>query len=163
MWETWVQSMDQEDSLEKGKATEEFGRLQSMGSQRVRHDWATHRPYNLGWPSVGREKISQDGMFRLSHPTSCKYWLCNSWDHYSTANVPHKVLAWSQDILRGPDIWPPPKSSCILPLHQGCVHWVSNERREYTVSVVTAAVSVRKEAVLWLLCQPGENKCIWSS
>ena len=48
--ETWVQSLDQEDPPEKGMAThssilarkivwtEEPGRLQSMGSQRVRHD-----------------------------------------------------------------------------------------------------------------------------
>ena len=45
MWETWVQSLGQEDPLEKGMAThsstlawripwtEEPGRLQSMGSQ----------------------------------------------------------------------------------------------------------------------------------
>ena len=50
MQETWVQSLDQEDPLEKGTAlhfstlawripwTEESGELQSMGSQRVRHD-----------------------------------------------------------------------------------------------------------------------------
>ena len=50
MKETWVQSLDQEDPLEKGMAThpsilawripwtEEPGRLQSMGSQRVGHD-----------------------------------------------------------------------------------------------------------------------------
>ena len=50
MWETWVQSLGQEDPLEKGMAThssilawktpwtEEPGRLQSMGSQRARHD-----------------------------------------------------------------------------------------------------------------------------
>ena len=50
MWETQVQSMGQEDSLEKEMAThsstiawkipwtEEPGRLQSVGSQRVRHD-----------------------------------------------------------------------------------------------------------------------------
>ena len=50
MWETWVQSLGQEDPLEKEMAihsstiawkiprTEESGRLQSMGSQRVRHD-----------------------------------------------------------------------------------------------------------------------------
>ena len=52
MWETWVQSLGQENPLEKERAThsstvawripwmEELG-LQSMGSQRVRHDWAT--------------------------------------------------------------------------------------------------------------------------
>ena len=50
MWETWVQSLGQEDPLEKGMAphssilawripwTEESGRLQSMGSQKVGHD-----------------------------------------------------------------------------------------------------------------------------
>ena len=53
MQETWVPSLAQEDALEKGIAThssiidweipwtEEPGGLQSMGSQRVRHDWAT--------------------------------------------------------------------------------------------------------------------------
>ena len=53
MQETWVQSLGWEDPLEKGKAThssilawripwtEEPGRLQSTGSQRVGHDRAT--------------------------------------------------------------------------------------------------------------------------
>ena len=53
MWETWVWSLGQEDPLEKEMAThsstiackiplmEEPGRLQSMGSQRLRHNWAT--------------------------------------------------------------------------------------------------------------------------
>ena len=50
MWETWVRSMGQEDSLGKEMAThfstlawkipwrEDPGGLQSMGLQRVRHD-----------------------------------------------------------------------------------------------------------------------------
>ena len=53
MWETWVWSLGREDPLEKEMAihsstiawripwTEERGRLQSMGLQRVGHDWAT--------------------------------------------------------------------------------------------------------------------------
>ena len=53
MWETRVQSLGQEDPLEKEMAnhssilawkipwTEEPGRLQCMGSQRVGHNWAT--------------------------------------------------------------------------------------------------------------------------
>ena len=53
MWETWVQSLGWEDPLEKEMAahssilawripwTEEPGGLQSMGSQRVGHDWVT--------------------------------------------------------------------------------------------------------------------------
>ena len=50
VWEAWVQSLGQEDLLKKGMAihssilawripwTEEPGRQQPMGSQRVRHD-----------------------------------------------------------------------------------------------------------------------------
>ena len=53
-WETWVWSLGWVDPLEKGMAshsrtlawripwTEEPGGLQSMGSQRVRHHWATN-------------------------------------------------------------------------------------------------------------------------
>ena len=52
--ETWVQSLSREDTLEKGLAThsgilawripwtEEPGGLQSMGSQRVRHNWVAN-------------------------------------------------------------------------------------------------------------------------
>ena len=52
-WGKWVQSLGWQDPLEKGLAThssilawrvtwiEESGELQSMGSQRVGHDWAT--------------------------------------------------------------------------------------------------------------------------
>ena len=52
--ETWVQSLGQEDPLEKGMSThssilawripwtEELGRLQSMGSQRAGHDCVTN-------------------------------------------------------------------------------------------------------------------------
>ena len=53
VWETWVWSLGYTDTLEKGTAThssiltwriphtEEPGRLQSMGLQKVRHDWMT--------------------------------------------------------------------------------------------------------------------------
>ena len=57
--ETWVQSLGLEHPLEKGMAThssilaweipwtEEPGGLQSIGSQRVRHDWATEHTHWL--------------------------------------------------------------------------------------------------------------------
>ena len=57
--ETWVWSLGQEDPLEKRMATwysilawripwtEEPGRLQSMGSQRAGHDWATNTYFYL--------------------------------------------------------------------------------------------------------------------
>ena len=58
IWETWVWSLGWEDPLEEGMAThsstldwkipltEEPGRLQSMGSQRVEHDWGTSLSFN---------------------------------------------------------------------------------------------------------------------
>ena len=54
MQEMWVQSLDREDPLEKEMAahssilawkipwTEESGRLQSMGLERIRHNLVTH-------------------------------------------------------------------------------------------------------------------------
>ena len=59
-WETRIWFLDQEDSLEKGMAThssilawrtpwsEDPGRLQSMRSQRVGHDWATELKWTKG-------------------------------------------------------------------------------------------------------------------
>ena len=70
MRETRVRSLGQEDLLEKEMAihsstiawkipwTEEFGRLQSMGSQRVRHDWATSLTQTLNnWGRHWGKKI----------------------------------------------------------------------------------------------------------
>ena len=63
MWETWVQSLGWEVPLEKEMAThssilawkipwmEEPGRLQSMGSQRVRHNWVTSLYPTITWPA----------------------------------------------------------------------------------------------------------------
>ena len=60
MWETWVQSLGWEASLEEGMAThssilawripvtQELGGLQSMESQRVGHDWATKQENKKG-------------------------------------------------------------------------------------------------------------------
>ena len=60
--EKWIQSLDWKDPLEKEMAThssifvweipqmEEPGRLQSMGSQRVRYDLMTKQQMLLMWP-----------------------------------------------------------------------------------------------------------------
>ena len=62
MWETWVRSLGREDPLEKEMAThssilawripwmEEPGGLQSMGLQRVGHDWATSLHFKASLP-----------------------------------------------------------------------------------------------------------------
>ena len=49
MWETWVRSLGWEDPLKKGLATHSSilawripWTVWSMGSQRVRHNWATN-------------------------------------------------------------------------------------------------------------------------
>ena len=64
MSDTWVRSLGGEESLDKGMAThssflawgipwtEEPGRLQSIGSQRVRHDWATNTLKRRGTEEV---------------------------------------------------------------------------------------------------------------
>ena len=68
--ETWVQSLDLEDPLEKGMAThssirawripwaENPGRLRSMGSQRIGHAWATNtHPHSYTYYNCsGREQ-----------------------------------------------------------------------------------------------------------
>ena len=64
MWEIQVQTLGGEDPLEKGMEThsctpawripwtEELGRLQSMGSQRARHDSATENNLALTSASI---------------------------------------------------------------------------------------------------------------
>ena len=59
MWETWVQTLGEEDPLEKGMAThssilawsipwtEELGRLQSMELQRIGHKWVTNTTLSI--------------------------------------------------------------------------------------------------------------------
>ena len=66
MWETQVRSLGQEDPLEKEMATysstlawkipwtEEPGRLQSMGSKRVGHDWATSLSFLHPYMTTGK-------------------------------------------------------------------------------------------------------------
>ena len=36
----------------------------------------------VAMPSIEKEQTSRDGMVRLSCPTSCKQWSCNSWGQY---------------------------------------------------------------------------------
>ena len=97
--ETWVQSLGQEDPLEKGMATqssilawripwtEEPGGLQSTGSQRVGHDWATNTLYTgkkIFFPKRANIKslfaLYQLYLFKYCHKYCHKYslnkWVC---------------------------------------------------------------------------------------
>ena len=69
MQELQLQSLGPEDPLEKEMAihssvlaweiplTEETSGLQSMGSQRVRHDWETSHSYNNKWASLVAQRL----------------------------------------------------------------------------------------------------------
>ena len=85
MWETQVESLVWEDPLEKGMAThssilnwrilwtEEPGRLQSMGSQNVGHDWATN---SLTW-------LREWPMFNDKRGQNCSKYMKEIEDHLS--------------------------------------------------------------------------------
>ena len=82
MQETWVQSLGWEDLLEKEMAThssvlawkipwtEEPGRLQSMGSQKVRHDLATslHSFHSLHSLSLEKEMATHSSILAKRIP-----------------------------------------------------------------------------------------------
>ena len=68
MLETWVQPLGREDPLEKGMTThssilawipwtEDPGTLQSVGSQRVEHDWATN-PFIFIYNDISVGKVT---------------------------------------------------------------------------------------------------------
>ena len=85
MQETWVRSLDQEDLPEKGTALhsstlawrtpwiEEPGGLRSMGSRKVRHDWATFISSILGCLAA---HISKQG---IAGSLGSVFWKCSLW------------------------------------------------------------------------------------
>ena len=76
---TWVQPLSQENPLEKKMAThsnilawripqtEEPGRLQSMGSQRIEHNWATNTHSNQTHLPAGIQMAETLSYFPLSN------------------------------------------------------------------------------------------------
>ena len=99
MRETRVQSLGWEDLLEKAMAphsstlawkiprTKEPGRLQSMGSQRVRHDWVTSLSLSM---SIS-EEIS------LPWSPTCKDWGCDDFQCFGKER--------SSEHFQGPQLW----------------------------------------------------------
>ena len=99
---TWVRSLGWEDPLEKEMTihsstiaweipwTEEPGRLQSMGSQRVGHDWATSR-------SRSRSSIFQDSSEKGERLGSCSPCGAHRWGAKDvTACIYHSF--WHQEL-----------------------------------------------------------------
>ena len=158
MWETWVRYLGQEDPLEKEMAihssflawgipwTEEPGGLQSIGLQRIGHDWAT----NTNWQSW--KSFHTRAFKHRSHKGPCtesKEWKRLSRTVHSSVQslvhccptdcstpgfpVHHQLPEFSQThVLRVGDAIQPshPLSSPTPPAfnlsqHQGLFQWVS--------------------------------------
>ena len=134
---TQIESLGQEDPLEKKTAThssilawriprtEESGGLQSMGLQRVGHDWAA-KTDKIYFSSV-----------RSVQSLSC-VWLCDPMDN-STLGFPvlHQLLELTQthvhwvsdDIQPSHPLSSPSPLAFILSQHQGLFKWVSSSHQ----------------------------------
>ena len=102
-----------------------------------------------------------------SCPTFCKQGLCTSWDH----------LALHMHIMRLSLghwlLWTMSFTMRALAAAASGLHWsgimvmlyeiILWPHYGYVVAAALTAVSARRKAVWWLLCQPGENKCVCSS
>ena len=112
MQETGVWFLGREDPLEKEMAihsstiawkiprTEEPGRPQSMGSQRVRHDWVTSLSLSF-WVHLGWKFVV---VFILLHMTLFHYFLWLSSIPLEKVTAPHSsTLAWKIPRMEEPD------------------------------------------------------------
>ena len=134
MQETWVWSLGQEDPLEKEMAThssilarritwmEEPGGLQSTGSQRVRHNWAT--------------LLSLSYFIKLSSVTQLCLTLCNPNDcSMPSFPVHHQLRELAQTHRVGDAIQPfhplssPSPPAFNLSQHQGFFQWISSSHQ----------------------------------
>ena len=105
MQETWVQSLGREDPLEKEMAThssilawripwmEEPGGLQSTGSQRVGHDWATSLHFLLKRNGKSLEITRDVCLWRI---TGC--YVKNGWKGARISSGLIKDAKWSQEV-----------------------------------------------------------------
>ena len=98
MWETWVWSLSREDPLEKEMTihsstiawkipwTEELGRLQSMGSQRVGHDWVV-------CCSISSSNCCFLTCIQVFRETSKVGWYFHLLKNFPVCCYPHKVFS----------------------------------------------------------------------
>ena len=105
MQETWVQSLGQEDPLEKGMAahssilaqsipwTEVPGRLQSMGSQRVRHGGGTNT-FTFTFSSTRQTALLTGtlGLPLCLHPLPCNFAV---FSHYKWGSLSQSLTLCS--------------------------------------------------------------------
>ena len=120
MWETWVWSLGREDPLEKEMATpsstlawkipwtEKPGRLQSMGSQRVGHDWTTELNWTelnghtwSGFPYFLQFK-SEFGNKEFMIWATVSSWSCFCWLYRASPSLVTKNII---NLISGSTIW----------------------------------------------------------
>ena len=133
MRKTWIWSLGQEDPLDKGMAThssilswripwtEKPGGLQSMGSQRVRHDWVTNTciPNTLNAPLIHFcipgflfHLVAHNLLLSLFRCSTCPRFV--QWEHFWTGI--QALLKWPHEFT--PTSWIPVQ-------HHGVDFWVS--------------------------------------
>ena len=150
--ETWVQSLGWEDPLEKEMATysstlawripwvEEPGRLQSMGSQRVRHDWVTSLYFTLEKNEIRikhTQKLTQSRVKlrrRQWHPTPVlllekSYGLrslvgCNPWGRWESDTAEQLHFHFSLSCI-GEGNGNPLQCSCLENPRDGGAWWAA--------------------------------------
>ena len=112
----------------------ELGGLPSMGSHRIEHDWSDL----AAAAATCRERTTVDKIACSDAltPRSVNNGYVTAEIIYSTAHVHHRVLAWSLTTLCCVPVWASPEEMVASLLCRGCIHWVSDERREPRVSIM---------------------------
>ena len=131
MQDTWVQSLGQEDPLEKGKAThssilawriqwtEELSRLQFMESQGVQHDWLTHK----GQKVIAVQLLSCVWLFGT--PWTAAHQGLLTLHHLPEPTQTH--VHWVSDAIQpSHPLSFPSLPAFHLSQHQGLFQWVSS-------------------------------------
>ena len=148
MQETWVWSLGWEDPLEKEMAThsnvlawrspwaEELGGLQSMGPQRVGHDWVTNTFSVQTWNQRVKFQVEDFRVLMFWRPAGptwvrCRRgpfsfadsgwgWVCGSltfaWGNSTCSSYPllPSVTRCSWNLVRSVRQWAPPQAASLV-------------------------------------------------
>ena len=135
MQETWVRSLGWEDPLEKEMAihsrtiawkipwTEEPGRLQSMGSQRVGHDWVTSLTHSLTHSNYGGGNKDNGNLLQKVPCRHCYTQCPHTWSRPLSTQASAKTPGHSRpslgqslvgSLLLSPGSWCVEGSVCAL-------------------------------------------------
>ena len=169
--ETWVQFLGWEDPLEKEMAThsstlawripwtKDPGRLQSMGSQRVRHNWATslsffrsYRDYTEKWELSGQWALATGENTAVSGaPLSACWWFkpLTSASPSGTVEQVERVEVTSAKAIIFGRVWGAPGAHC-LPCPVAVASRMHNSGyKEITRAFKAASVTTSTKSISW--------------